>query len=113
MKKRIIASVLLLCVLLSGCRLPLEYDSVRNEGPAFSEFTYTRPDLRHLDATLEKCRQDIANDVSFADIVSNIDTFYGQYDSFYTNFNLADIHYCLDMRDSEWFEEYNYCMEAY
>ena len=111
MKKRIIASVLLVCVWLSGCRLPLVDDFARNEGLAFSEFTYTRPDLRQLDATLEKCRQNIADDVSFADIVSNIDTFYGQYDSFYTNLNLADIHYCLDMRDSQWSEEYNYCMD--
>lgn len=110
MKKRIIALILLHCMLLSGCCLMPEGLIGIQEGPAFSEFIYTRPDLAVLDATLEKCRKDIEDDVAFADIVTNIDTFYSQYDTFYTNLNLADIHYCMDMRDSDWAEEYNHCV---
>ena len=79
------------------------------EGPAFDTFVYTRPDLAELESTLEKCRQDIADDVPVSEILKNIETLYSQYDSFYTNLNLADIHYCMDMSNSYWAEEYNYC----
>ena len=110
MKKRVIASFLVLCLMLSGCSSYLvEYFGLQ-EGPAFSEFTYTRPDLSQLDTTLEKCKQNIESDADIEDIVLNIETFYVQYDSFYTNLNLADIYYCLDLRDSQWAEEYNYCI---
>ena len=110
MKKRIIALFLVLCLVLSGCSSYLVDIFGYQDGPAFSEFTYTRPDVSQLDSTLEKCRQNIESDADIEDIVLNIETFYVQYDSFYTNLNLADIYYCLDLRDSEWEEEYNYCI---
>ena len=110
MRKRIIALFLVLCIMLSGCSAMLEdYISVRL-GPSFSEFTYTRPDITRLDATLEQCSYHIENNAEFSQIVDDIDALYTLYDSFYTNLNLADIHYCQDMRDTKWAEEYNYCM---
>ena len=38
-------------------------------------------------------------------------TFYDAYDWFSTYYALADIHYCADLTDTYWGDEYNYCTQ--
>ena len=111
MKKRIFAVVLVIALLLSGCDF-LPSSRVQSQvGVKFSEFTYTRPELQKFDDILEKCQKAINEERPVTMLVIYINNFYAQYDTFYTNYNLADLHYCHDMTDSYWEAEYNFCMD--
>ena len=111
---KIIALVLAMAVLLSGCSL-LDFESLAGMIGAqmatpFSEMEYTRPDLLQLQKKYDKCCQSAptANDVDA--LLDQIWDFYNGYNSFYTNYNLASIYYFKDMTDIYWEDEYNYCL---
>lgn len=77
----------------------------------FSQMEYTRPDLDAIQALLdEACSQ--AQGKKANKIMDAVYAFYDAYDWFYTNMNLADIHYCADLSDEYWAAEYSYCSSA-
>ena len=77
----------------------------------FSQMEYTRPDLDAMQALLDEvCTQ--AEGKKARKIMDAVYEFYDAYDWFYTNMNLADIHYCADLTDEYWAEENSYCSSA-
>ena len=107
-----IIGLLLAVLLLVGCAevnritamlADLEYTS-------FEEMVYTRPDIYKLRAAMDQACQ-LAEKKNFSALMDAIYEFNDIYDAFYTNYSLADIHYCMDLTDSYWEEEYNYCLE--
>ena len=124
MKKlcKLIAPVLVLCLLLSGCGLTDALEafvgaledyagSGTDEYTSFSQMEYVRPDME----TFEVLKSGVligaktATDVEV--LMESVNEFFDAYQWFYTYLNLADIHYCIDMTDAYWQDEYNYCME--
>lgn len=115
---RLIALVLTAAVLLSGCGMVDfggYFGAVRSlvEGSAvvpYESMTYQRPDMTQLQQTLDAaCEAAEGDDVSA--ILDGIYDFYDAYDWFSTYYALADIHYCADLTDTYWEDEYNYCAQ--
>lgn len=107
---RICALLLSIALLLAGCSMP-DFDKIlsgNNKIVAFSDMEYSRPDIDALISLQEAC------DGEFADadkLMERVYEFYDAYNSFYTNSNLAYIHYCQDMTDSYWEAEYRFCSD--
>ena len=107
-----IACLILAVLLLTGCAdvnritgmlADLEFTS-------FEEMEYSRPDLNRLQEAKDRACQ-LAEEKNFTALMDAIYEFNDIYDAFYTNYSLADIHYCINLTDSYWEEEYNYCLE--
>ncbi len=128
MKKRLLSflSLLLIAALLTGCtplsiadfqRTAQEFFaqnanlSVPGEVTPFSQMEYRRPDLDNLRALLDKvCEAAKGNDLR--EIMNRVDDFYEAQDWFYTCSSLAQINYCLDLTDSYWQAENDFCSAA-
>lgn len=114
MKLRLIALLLCVALLLSGCGSLLddltsalsEYFVVK-----YTDMEYTRPDMQALEQVLSDSCQISADADTLEQVLDGIYAFYGVYDNFYTNMGLANIGYCKDMTDLYWQQEYAYCAE--
>ena len=118
MKKPTIAwlSLLLAVILLTGCvnlnglaRMAQQalgrLDSVKYE-----DMVYSRPNPAAVEQALaEACQAAAGTDVE--QILEKVYAFYDAYDSFYTNYSLADLHYSGDLTDTYWEAEYGSCVE--
>lgn len=110
MKKSLLAILLVMCILLTGCGNL--FDTLLGKQPyTFQEFIYTRPEIKSFDDIIDQCSRYIKDGKPIANIVICINKFYDAYDAFYTNLNLADIHYYCDMTDTYWETESNYCAQ--
>ncbi len=113
---RFLAMVLCM-VLLAGCQVQggesetTAVPQMQSVGTvSFASMAYVRPDMAVIEETLaEACEAAAGEDFSY--IMDRIYAFYDVYDGFYTNYALADIHYCQDLTDSYWEAEYNFCMD--
>lgn len=110
-------ALILSVVLLTGCGDVLEqvYQQMTLgdwEAVPFSQMEYIRPDMAEHDTVLaESCR--LAAEAENVDqVMDGVYTYYEIYDRFYTAYSLADIHYCADLTDLYWAEEYEYCAEC-
>ena len=105
---RLIALTVALCIFLGGCSLAglLRYNSV-----PFKDMVYTRPDLSELNASVDKCIQLTEENSDFDGLWSEIINFFTLFSDFSTQYLLSYVHYCKDLRDLYWTEEYNYCEE--
>lgn len=114
-KIRIIALCLLLALLLTGCDLSflkdLNITAPGNSVISYSDMIYTRPDMEQFQESLKRCALEAHRAASIDTLVNELNIFFDLYDSFYTNYALADIRYCADLTDSYWTEEYNFCSE--
>lgn len=117
-KIRIIALCLCLCLLLTGCNM-LErtglldiMNQIQKDAYTvfFEDMEYIRPDPAVIEAALETCIES-AQAEDFAVLEETLYAYTDLYYDFYTNYSLANIHYCHDMTDIYWTDEYNYCME--
>lgn len=114
---KLMALVLVLALLLSGCSVLggfLEQFSQIMSGAsmtAFSDMTYTRPAVPKLEAMAKECEEAAATAKNARALAEQVWEFYGEYNAFYTNYNLASIHHYHDVTDIYWEQEYNYCME--
>lgn len=109
----LIALILSLCFLLSGCSPQLFYQLLQQlqGGSSFSQMVYTRPDTDALESAMEAaCRA--ADSGSTDDTLDAIFTYYDVYDSFSTNCQLAYIRYCQNTADLYWQQENSYCLEV-
>ncbi len=129
MRKRnhlaIAALICALSLLLSGCNLwsmPEDTRSTlsatkpvfsRHQGVSdFSEMIYVRPDLDQYTATVQSiCAQAAEEGADAEALTDSVLDLYDLYDEFYTMETLANIHYCLNLRDDTYETEYNYCLE--
>ncbi len=119
MKKRaLVAFVLALSLLFSGCGIVDleswfgELDGIMEPQVSFSQMEYTRPDLDALEQAAQAVEQKLSQKPIVESLMEQVYAFYGCYHDFYTNYALANIHYCKDLTDIYWEQEYNYCLEA-
>lgn len=113
MKKNAVVLVMVLALLLSGCDILLPGRSFQElvGGMYETELEYTRPDMTQLEQILEEACTEAREQTDFDKLADAIFAYYAAFDTFYTNYNLAYIHYCCDLTDIYWSEEYAYCSE--
>ena len=119
MKKRWIAGLAALALLLTGCDavdFAGFWNGIRSlfvgrQAVDFSEMTYTRPDPEEFQATLDQSCQVAAQGTDLSQVLDQIWTFYDAYDWVLTMSYLTEIHYCTDLTDPYWQEEHDYCMD--
>lgn len=102
-KLKLIALLLVAALLLSGCGLIVFPKS-------FSKMEYVRPDATALEQKLTAVEELLPEAESANQIMRVFFDFYNAFISFTTNYSLAYIHYCQDLTDIYWEEEYNYCL---
>ena len=103
--RKILALVLAAAMLLCGCAW--EIPVVK-----FQDMEYVRPDMEEFRQLLEELTLLAEEGEDFDEMEDALWDFFACYSSYYTNYALADIHYCTDMTDSYWTDEYNYCLET-
>ncbi len=103
--KRLIA-LLLCCVLLCGCgaKNALGFRGIVK----FEDMEYVRPDMAELTEVLEAACATALEGKNLDTVIDGIYDFYDVYDAFYTAYDLAYVHYCIDMTDIYWQGEYDY-----
>ena len=113
---KIMAAILVAALLLSGCAgfgnwLQGVADRL-NTGIVvpFSDMEYTRPDLTAFRVRLEKCCTMSQTTTDVEGLMIEVWQFFTLYHEIYTNYMLANIHYCKDMTDIYWSGEYSYCL---
>ena len=114
-RKKWISLLLAFVLLLTGCSgVSFEEfvgDLNAEMATPFAEMQYTRPDMGAVQQALESCCDNAQTESDVQALLEQIFDFYGQYNSFYTNYNLANIHYFRDMTDAKWEAEYSFCMQ--
>lgn len=121
MKKRLLALCMALTVLLSGCTGFSDYVKQLQNGlknqmmigdvVSFRDMEYTRPDIGHVEATLQESCRLAAEAETVEEVMDGVYAFYDVYDGFCTNINLANIYYSRDLTDLYWEQEYSFCLE--
>lgn len=116
---RLLAAVLVMVLLLGGCEYELDDYAVMELRQYYQEMCtvdfpdmeYRRPNMTNFQQALDQACQTALEAKNVEDILNKVYSFYDEYDWFYTNYFLADIRYCADVRDIYWEEEYNCCAE--
>lgn len=113
-KFRLVALVLTMAMLLSGCALDFAgyFTRLANvfRPVHFENMIYTRPEPELLDNALAACLES-AKGNKLDGLVADINTLNSICNNFQTSFHLAYIHYSIDMTDNYWETEYNYCSQ--
>lgn len=111
--KKMLILCLVAAVLLTGCMTSRVEDLLNDSWGVtkFEDMVYTRPDLAEVELVLAESCATAAAGESLDAVVDAIFAFYDVYDAYATNMSLADIHYCMDLTDTYWEEEYNFCAE--
>ena len=108
---KLVAVCLAAALLLSGCSLSKVLLFLEGY-TAFSDMVYVRPDVQKVRQAVEELEAQLQKEHTAESLMDYVYAFYGAYHDYFTNYSLADIHYCKDMTDIYWSEEYTYCMEA-
>lgn len=121
MKKllRVVAMLAAVALLLTGCNMPELEDLMEDvyslivlgTATSFEDMEYVRPDMEQFRQQLETCTSLAQGDTDVDDMMDAVYALYDSYYGFYTNYNLSNIHYCKNMTDIYWTEEYNWCLE--
>ena len=104
--KKLLALVLALGMLLCGC----VWDTPVVK---FKDMQYIRPDLQEYRTLLEEVTRLAQTGGDFAQLEEALWEYSVCYNSYYTNYSLADIRYCADLTDIYWTDEYEFFMESY
>jgi hypothetical protein len=113
---RIVAMCLAVALLLSGCGvIDLKGFFERLAGmvgpTSFSAMEYVRPDLSALDSAVDSCVDSATSGKDLNGLLEKIMAVNRICNNFITNYQLAFIHYSIDVTDIYWETEYDYCME--
>ena len=115
---KIIALCLALCLLLSGCSMIGNYFSLLGSflfggGYYYSleEMEYVRPDMDYLRKVIDDSCAQAAKETNLDKMLDCVMEFNLAFNDFYTAQALSMIHYCRDMTNAAWEEEYNFCNE--
>ncbi len=102
-----------LCAALLFAGVPVPGSAEWNAGTelTFSQMEYTRPDLEEMRSILDHVCT-LAQGKGAISILNGVGDFYDAYDWFYTCYSLADIHYSMDLTDTYWREENDFCVSA-
>lgn len=110
---KVLAALLVLVTLLSGCGAWNQFRNMMQLGMpvSFDEMQYVRPDVtvfrQELDSTLALAETETDVDV----LMNAVYGLYTLYYDFMTNYSLANIYYCKDVTDIYWDKEYSWCMK--
>lgn len=111
---RLLALVLALVMLLTGCSLELPAYArmmLANYIPyRYEDMTYTRPDVDGLLEAMDECMTAAAQP-DFDQLEDALSECLIQYYDFSTENTLAEIKYYTDMTDTYWTEEHDYCLD--
>lgn len=115
---RFAALVTVLAMLLGGC-MSMDLSGYPEEllwamgygSTGYDDMDYTRPDMQALEAVLDKSCGLAETAKSVEAVIEGVYDFYDAYDSFTTNYLLAELRYCSDLTDIYWGQEYDYCAE--
>ena len=102
-----LTALLLVLAVLSGCG----FSSLFMPQPGGTELTYTRPDMDEHERVLEEACQAARTETDLDKVLDQIYTYYDVYDRFYAANNLSYIHYCSDVTDIYWEQEYDFCAQ--
>lgn len=112
---RWIALVLAVTILLTGCSGMSFEELIGDIGARlvtpFSEMEYARPDVDSMARDLGNCCILAQSGDNKDALMEQVWKVYNFYNTFYTQYNLAGIHYFRDMTDIYWEDEYNYCAQ--
>ena len=115
---RLLCLVLPLCLLLRGCGIADFQEWLQDleqflplENSTFSQMEYVSPDLSGLRRAEEAVEGSLQQQEDVVSLMDKVYAFYDLYYDFYTQYALANIHYCKDMTDLYWEKEYSNCME--
>ena len=114
---RLIAICLAVCVLFSGCGVIDLMGYFERLGAmmglssiSFENMEYERPDVDYIEDVLDNCMELSKDQNADIDELGNlIYEFFSLYTGFCTNYYLSYIHYCINMSDTYWETEYNFC----
>ena len=110
--KRILALVLALMLVLTGCAGTGSITGVKGKYTPYSEMVYTRPEPEVMELLLERCCETARTDTSLERVMAAVYQYYDAYDAFYTNYDLAYIGYNRDVTDEYWDGEFTFCAEC-
>ena len=109
--KRLLALMLCCALLLCGCgtgaKNALGYHGVVD----FEDMEYVRPDMDEVALLAQAAIGAAGENKSCDEILEAVWDYYGVYNDFLTNYNLACIHYHADLTDFYWQSEQEYCAE--
>lgn len=110
---KLIAVLLVVVILLTGCTFMQKWAQriFGRQVGAFDEIEYTRPDMDTFRSQLDVCLTGAEEDTRADTLMDKVFDLYDTYYLFYTNYKLANIYYYIDLTDSYWADEYNYCLE--
>ncbi len=119
-RRGLLALILALSLLLSGCNALALGDFFQQIGDIlqsgmsvpFSQMEYSRPDSGAFLEQVEKTEKLSETETDVEKLMEEVYACYELYYSFYTNYVLANIHYCIDVTDIYWDEEYQHCLDA-
>ena len=109
--KRILALILCVGVLLSGCTPLKHLSGISRDYTRYEDMVYERPDMDALTQVLDESCRVARSETDIDAVVEAILGYYDAYDWFYTNYDLAYIEYQRDMTSEAWAEEYSFCEE--
>lgn len=107
----------IICGLLAGCMAPADAGTQpqpsqtqqeASDYTAYADMVYERPLMGELENAL-KSACEMAQTGTVARIMRAVYAFYDVYDSFYTNYSLADLRYSADLTDEYWQAETEFC----
>ena len=108
MKRKLRLFPLLLAILLlTGCYF--KETLLAGASIAFPDMEYVHPDISIHDVVLSRSCSIAKESSDLNEVLSAINAYYHEYDRFYASHDLAYIHYCSDVTDSYWAEEYEHC----
>lgn len=116
--KIFLALLLSFGVFLSGCSGNLfaaflqDFADTVQDGliPSFEEMVYTRPTPDEFCSLAEETATNALQAKDAEVLMDAVYRCYNLYYSFYTNYMLANIHYCADITDTYWDAENSYCL---
>lgn len=116
MKMKILAVCLALSMLLCGCTDVFDFfldrlGSLSGAVTHFDQMEYSRPDVEEIQAAFADCRALAADATRTSTLEDKISECFWLFNGFYTNYNLASIHYYADTTDIYWEQENDYCMQ--
>lgn len=112
-KLKIVALCLAISMLFCGCSDLFAFLSGRLGGALthFDQMEYTRPDVEKIQSAVEDCCAFAMETEKLTALEDKISECFWLCNDFYTNYNLASIHYYADTSDIYWEQENDFCLE--
>ena len=113
MKLKIVALCVAIAMLLCGCSDVFDFFLGRlgMQMTHFDKMEYSRPDVDEIQSAIEDCCAFAVTAEKVSALEDKISECFWLCNDFYTNYNLASIHYYGDTTDIYWEQENDYCME--